>query len=187
MWFADILFNSEFDLKIMRESIIMMTKMAIKPLSMLSDQSLLVNLKWISEHKDILSNVKINIISQINRIWGHPPTCPRLRTRVKTKVKTDWISETHVPKIRKNQKCPHADRDNWSWWNRTVLSLRTNGHNSRFRAESCPNFVSEMACWCRHQKINQSSSVGLHIVTQSDLVLTDTNPGYRNGTLKTIL
>ena len=45
--------------------------------------------------------------------FGQPPTCPR-------RVKTDWISETHIPKVRTDQKFPHADRDNWSWWNRTV-------------------------------------------------------------------
>ena len=60
IWFADILFSRDkFNLKIMKESIVMTTKTAFKPFG---DQSLLVS--WISEHKDILSNVKINIISQ---------------------------------------------------------------------------------------------------------------------------
>ena len=59
IWFADILFNNIFNLKIMTKSIFMTAKTAIKPLS---DQSLLSS--WISEHKDNLSSVKINIISQ---------------------------------------------------------------------------------------------------------------------------
>ena len=59
MWFADILFNNIFNLTIMTKSIFMTAKTAIK---LLSDQSWLSS--WISEHKDNLSSVKINIISQ---------------------------------------------------------------------------------------------------------------------------
>ena len=43
----------------MKESIVMATKTAIEPLG---DQFLLVS--WLFEHKDILSNVKINNISE---------------------------------------------------------------------------------------------------------------------------
>ena len=59
IWFADILFKSEFNLKIIRESMFMRAKTDIKPSG---DQSLCVS--WISERKDILSNIEINIISQ---------------------------------------------------------------------------------------------------------------------------
>ena len=59
MWFADILFNDIFNMKIKTKSIFTTAKTAIEPLS---DQSLLSS--WIFEHKDNLSSVKINIISQ---------------------------------------------------------------------------------------------------------------------------
>ena len=71
----------------MKESIFMMAKTAIKPLS---DQSSFVS--WISEHKDIFSNVEINIIIQ-------HPTFPGLGQKLRRKLRQTGLVKRTFRKL----------------------------------------------------------------------------------------